>query len=118
MLETSFSSALEEKLTAMLERMDNIGYEIVQELHDWQVEDMHRKYPNISQAGDAVSTKVWPRSRTNTPRRRAIAKSGGKAKSSKGRTYIRRQRPILRPMLIESLRERMHALAERTMSWQ
>lgn len=114
MLDIALKSAIEEKLQGMLDRIAELPDDIAQELTDWQVQDMHRKYPETTHGGGGPAvTTIFPRSRTNTPRRRAIRTKTG----SKG-TIARGKRPILRAVLIEILQARMKALGERTLTWR
>ena len=116
MLDIQLKTAMEEKLQAMLDRIAGLEDAIVQELTEWQVDDMHRKYPKTDASTGAASTTIYPRSRTNTPRRRAIARARkSRTGTSRGITH---QRPILRAVLIELLQARMKALGERTLKWQ
>lgn len=120
-LETLIRENLSGQMESLLERIDGLDAEIAAELHAWQVEDMNRKYPETTQTADGATTSVWPRSRTNTPRRRAIAIAAAKAtlrrKGVKGNVGPSK-RPILRPMLAERLRERMAELGKRVLTWR
>ncbi len=114
MLDFQLKTALEDKLQGMLDRIAGLEDAIAQELTDWQVDDMNRKYPKTDQTTGAASTVIYPRSRTNTPRRRAIVRKRG---SGSGR-IVGRKRPILRAVLVQLLQERMRALGEKTLKWQ
>ncbi len=115
MLDFQLKVAMEDKLQGMLDRIAGLEDAIVQELTDWQVEDMKRKYPKTDQSTGVASTTIYPRSRTNTPRRRAIVR---KARTGTNRGVVRHKRPILRRVLIDLLEQRMRALGERTLNWQ
>lgn len=119
-LEVMIREQVSDKMEALLTRIDGLDTEIAAELHAWQVEDMNRKYPETHQTSEGATTSVWPRSRTNTSRRRAIAYARAqlRKKGIKGPVGVRSNRPILRPMLVEKLRERMAELGKRTLSWQ
>jgi hypothetical protein len=130
MFDVQLKSAMEEKLQGMLDRIAGLEDAIAQELTDWQVQDMNRKYPHTDQSTGTASTMIYPRSRLNTPRRRAIIRGRHFETDSDGnlrpigatvhRPVIRKKktRPILRAVLIELLQARMKALGERTLSWQ
>jgi hypothetical protein len=103
--------------------------DIHDELIDWQVEDMHRKYPNIHSDQEYVSwfTLIWPRSRTydQTHQRghiRAMRRSSRRAAAARplSTPTIPRgmgKRPILREALLNRLIERMSDLLGERLSW-
>lgn len=119
MFELAIISAMEERLLKITENIGNLEEHIGQELHDWQVQDMNRKYPETKIVKGEAQTSVWPRSRTNTNRRRALA-AAAKVNKSKGvsnKGFKFKKRPILRPVLVQALHERMHDLGKRVMQW-
>lgn len=115
MLDFQLKTAMDDKLQAMLDRIADLEGAIADELTAWQVEDMNRKYPKTDMSTGAASTMIYPRSRTNTPRRRAIVKRNRSGVKSR---IVGKKRPILRAVLIELLQARMRALGERTLNWQ
>ena len=119
-LETLIRENLSNQMEALLERIDGLDTEIAAELHAWQVEDMNRKYPETKQTADGATTSVWPRSRSNTSRRRAIiaATRNLRKRGIKAGGAVRSNRPILRPVLAERLRERMLELGKRVLTWR
>jgi hypothetical protein len=91
------------------------------ELEVWQIEDMHRHYPNTEEPTDGVmTTSVWPRSRLSkkqrpvhsytytrhVPRRFAVPH------------HLTSHRPILREELWLRLCDRMDALLGEKITWK
>jgi len=104
--------------------------DIHDELVDWQVEDMHRKYPNIDSDQEYVSwfTLIWPRSRTYdqthqrghiVAMRRQASRRAAAARPLSTPTLSRSvgKRPILREALLNRLIERMGDLLGERLSW-
>jgi hypothetical protein len=104
--------------------------DIHDELLDWQVEDMHRQYPNISSDQEYVSwyTQIWPRSRTydqthkvqgRVVRRRASAAAQRAPSLATTPRLVRgaASRPILREALFNRLVERMTDLLGERLTW-
>ena len=96
---------------------------IPQGLTDWQVTDMHRKYPNTTHEPDGASTIIRPRSiipSRHRPkpkgivRRKVVMKQSGRLNNI-GRP--RSTRPILRVMLYDRLVDRMEKLVNDTLNW-
>lgn len=118
------TEAIEEKLKAMAERIKTFGTEeLPQGLTDWQVEDMHRKYPETDSAYDtgeneySAYTMIYPRSRTyeqTHPHRSHAAPRRKPVLSSMPRLIKSGLRhPILRPVLFDMLHSRMVAMLEK-----
>jgi hypothetical protein len=89
------------------------------ELTAWQVEDMHRKFPNTDLKDHNATTKIWPRSTAPTTNKKKIMEAMRrpivrKNPSAKGGSA----RPILRPELYDKLVKRMSELMEKCLSWQ
>lgn len=121
------TSAVQHRLNEMQKSIHELAeHGMQQELHDWQVEDMKRKFPNTEDPSFLSSeTTIWPRSRTYE-------------KTHKGRAFKQQKRPlsalprlvgtlgkpgtshrpILRPALYDKLIERMAALMARTLTWR
>lgn len=121
------TSAAQRRLNTMQVSIRDLAeHGMQQELHDWQAEDMKRKFPNTEDPSFLSSeTTIWPRSRTYD-------------KTHKGRTYQQRRRPmsalprlvgtlgrpgvsrrpILRPALYDKLVERMGELMARVLTWR
>jgi len=100
--------------------------EMSHELARWQVEDMHRKYPNTTVPDPwSVFTLIWPRSRKSKPHRPHII---GFKRGPYGRGLPRlvrphhgvptAHRPILRPVLFERLVERMGVMMAEKLKWR
>jgi hypothetical protein len=89
---------------------------------EWQVKDMHRRYPNTEVADDTVETDVWPTSRLaeqNTPRARRIVRAHKtQSRPTVARVKAGTKRPILRQELYEKLKERVEADANKFISWE
>src|SRR5580765_2002196 len=109
-----------EKLLQQFEDMQKRVTELDQKLPDvfldWQREDMNRKFPKVDEkAGLSVTTYVYPRSR----KKRVRTSSGAKKKPARriGRVSGT-PRPILRPVLVEQLFERMKKMCEEAIEWQ
>jgi hypothetical protein len=108
-------------IDGMIANIEKLGkQELGTELTNWQVEDMHRKYPNTDAADNTASTEIWPRSRASQryvprqgprQRRRVLIT---KPRMRQGR--IISVRPILRPELYQKLVERFTALLEK-LTW-
>src|SRR5260370_2865783 len=66
------TSALLRRLDAVKERIVNFGTsDMPAELTSWQIEDMHRHWPNTSRPDDhTAETDIWPRSRRSREHRR------------------------------------------------
>jgi hypothetical protein len=98
--------------------------QLAAELVTWQVQDMHRQYPNIDRPDQfTAETHVWARSRLTAEWHRQHRKPRssrylGRARRSqlqaRVRQYVRGQqrstRPILRPVLLEKLEDRVQML--------
>lgn len=119
--------AIEKRLTDMqIAIRDLADKDIGKELHDWQVEDMKRTFPETEEPTFLSSeTTIYPRSRTYGKQ--------GKGKEQRESLFKRHRpiaamprlkgtpgskRPILRPMLYDKLVERMGALMTRVLSWR
>jgi hypothetical protein len=109
-----------EKLLQQFEDMQKRVSELDQKLPDvfleWQREDMNRKFPKVDEkSGLSVTTYVYPRSR-----RKRVNNGGskGKAKRKQARRVTGTPRPILRPVLVEQLFERMKQMCEEAIEWQ
>ena len=120
MIELAIVEAMEERLLGLVERIGELDERIASELFNWQVEDMNRRYPHVERTGEESKTSVWPRSRLNTPRRRAIhrAKQARRIAPTVRAPVRRSKRPILRPVLAERLRQRMAQLGRQTFEWE
>ena len=85
----------------------------------WQREDMNRKFPKVDEQGVlSVTTFIYPRSRLT---RRSGGKGGGKETRKRARVAAGRpgaKRPILRPVLVEQLFERMVTMCREAIEWQ
>ena len=117
------SESVIRKLDGALRRAEELRETMPAELTAWQEQDMGRSRPNTSvpDAQTAVTT-IWPRARQmSTPRRRRRSQLlrqrrprpvlGGNA------ARVLSRRPILRPELLVTLRERMAELLGNAFSW-
>jgi hypothetical protein len=90
---------------------------------DWQREDMNRKYPTIdAQTGRQMSSE-WSVTTLIYPRSRRARTSGpnnkGKATNRKPqRRVVGTKRPILRPVLVDQLFDRMKRLCREAIEWR
>jgi hypothetical protein len=114
--------ALAQKLQVYYAHVEKIKREWPEEVTKWQLEDMHRRYPNTttSEANDTVTaeTDVWPRSRLEvSPSGHAPQKGPRQAKPRIGRGIIHSNRPVLRPELLQKLKDRMMALGREAIKW-
>jgi hypothetical protein len=102
--------------------------DIHDELLDWQVEDMHRQYPNIDSDQEYVSwfTQIWPRSRTydqtHRVQGRVVRKASRRSRAPSLATTPRltvsaASRPILREALFNRLVQRMTDLLGERLTW-
>ena len=102
--------------------------DIHDELIDWQVEDMHRQYPNVDSDQEYVSwyTQIWPRSRTydqtHRVQGRVVRKASRRSRAPSLATTPRLvrgavNRPILREALFNRLVERMTDLLGERLTW-
>jgi hypothetical protein len=95
------------------------------ELTAWQSEDMKRRYPETEVLNaTSARTRIYPRSRRDNswlkqkrPPRRAKPMLRGKATRIGKPIVPTSNRPILRPILFERLRERMNLMMQREIKW-
>jgi len=106
------TSGIDRCLQRMVDKIAEFGKtDIPTELTAWQVEDMHRKYPNTETPDEhTAETDIWPTSRL------ALAKRA--AEPERRRRVIVSQRPILREVLRTRLHERMVALMQEKLRWR
>lgn len=123
------TEAVEKRLETMLNHIETFGHtDMAQGLHDWQVEDMHRKYPatdttQVSEDEISVSTEIFPRSRTyeqTHPHRHKPAVPRAKPALSSMPRLIKTtfKHPILRSALYDMLVTRMSALLSEKLKWR
>ena len=94
-------------LARIEQQVFDLQTELPREFEAWQRDDMHRKFPHYQTGTLSVTTSVWPRSRKPSARRNAGPK-GRRLRKALSRPGV--QRPILRPILIEMLKDRMVAM--------
>lgn len=109
------------RVDAIVDKIEELGkLKLAAEMTTWQTEDMHRKYPNVTQEDDkTVTTEIWPRSRL------ALAHTYRNPKAKTQRVYAPPRsglqfystRPILRSELFSKLCDRMTVLLSNTVSW-
>ena len=131
-------SGAQERLTQMQLNINDFGHiDVCEELVDWQVEDMHRKFPNVDSDQEYVSwyTLIWPRSRTWDQRHRAEQRGRSRAPNARRRHFripmskmprlkgrghdvLGTTRPILRESLFNRLVQRMIDLLGERLTWE
>jgi hypothetical protein len=95
---------LEDVFAKMQENIDHFrDDDMAAELVRWQIEDMHRQYPNLEYPDEnSAMTRIWPTSRVNL---------------RKWPNY-RTSRPLLRASLWADLVERMGKLMVEKIAWR
>jgi hypothetical protein len=116
-------SGLIARLEKMTEKLEQFPDKMADELTAWQVEDMHRHYPNTEKEGNAVTTEIWPRGRPWLENNQKKINSIMRARRKAGRPVfgpVRKgtHRPILREELFVKLCERMDALMAKELTWR
>jgi hypothetical protein len=115
---------LNQRIAAMADNIAKFGStDMPGELDAWQVEDMHRHYPQTDTPDDhTATTEIFPRSRVPSKHMKA-RKTGrlvpialAKPRGTAGKTVVS-VRPILRESLWKQLCERMDQLMEKCLSW-
>lgn len=120
-----------ERVTDMQNNIRDFGHiDVHDELLDWQTEDMHRKFPNVSSEQEYVSwfTQIWPRSRTydqthrthGAAKRRGVPRARNRAPTLATTPRLVRgaaKRPILREGLFNRLVQRMDDLLSERLTW-
>ena len=118
-----------DRIGDMQTNIRDFGHSDIREgLIDWQVEDMHRQYPNVDSDQEFVSwfTLIWPRSRTydqtHRTQGRAVRRSSRRSRGPRLATVPRlvrgtSKRPILRPALFNELVLRMTDLMGERLTW-
>jgi hypothetical protein len=122
------TEAVAKLLDSMTDKIKTFGHEeMPQGLTDWQVEDMHRKYPEtkaeqVSEEEYSATTMIYPRSRTyeQTHPHRAHAVARRKPVLSAMPRLIKSvlRHPILRPELFDKLLSRMTAMLSEKIKWR
>lgn len=122
------TEAVKKLLDSMKERVETFGKEeMPQGLTDWQVEDMHRKYPETAAEQPlkdeyVAYTMIYPRSRTyeqtHPHRSHPVAKRKPVLSSMPRLVKSALQHPILRPILFDMLHSRMAAMLSEKMKWR
>jgi hypothetical protein len=124
-------SKLDKRLEGIINDIAVFPPKMAQELTDWQVEDMHRKYPNTSLEGNVATTGIWPRSRglgatlqrlTFHTRRAIRRRLHHGFRAVRTAALLRKNpasyRPILRPILFAQLCDRMLKLLDEQITWK
>jgi hypothetical protein len=123
------TEAVRHRLELMTERIKTFGREeMPQGLTDWQVQDMHRSYPEteVKQEGaaDEISavTVIYPRSRTyeqtHPHRAHPVARRKPVLSSMPRLLKSAMSHPILRAELFDKLLSRMVALLSEKIKWR
>lgn len=124
-----FTWDAEHTLNRMQMQISLVGSKVIPyELEQWQIEDMHRQYPNVEQPNYvSAETTIWPRSRTyeRVHKKRAAREAlfrrplspMPRIVSNYGKPGSTMSRPILRQALYDKLRERVQALAAENLVW-
>jgi len=124
------SAAVEKTLNAMSAQITALPDKMADEVTEWQSADMHRQRPNTERPdAHTVETDVWPRGREFT--RTTSARRRGRPRGSRNRSSaviaaakamralrarVSQAKPILRPVLLQKLADRMDQLLG-TISW-
>ena len=109
------SEKLLQQFESMQKRVTELDQKLPEVFLDWQREDMNRKFPKVDDhSGLSVTTLVYPRSR----RSRTYKPAGKGTKRKQQRRVIGTARPILRPVLVEQLFDRMKEMCRETLEWQ
>jgi hypothetical protein len=111
------TTELGKTIDSMIAQLAAFPQNMADELTRWQVEDMHRRYPNTTLQGNTATTEIWPTSRLpkkkkprGLPRKAPIRPASG--------VRIHSQRPILRPELFDKLDQRMVQLMGDKLQWR
>jgi hypothetical protein len=110
-----------ERFDAMTEKLDTFGAtDMPNELTAWQVEDMHRRYPETKVEEDQASTEIFPRSRTyaQTHPHRVAKPRRQIAAMPVLRRQTKLQHPVLRQALLDMLHTRMATLLNGKITWR
>lgn len=110
------SEKLLQQFEDMQKRVSGLDQKLPEVFLEWQREDMNRKFPKVDEhSGLSVTTYVYPRSR-----KKRVGRSGGGKKPGARRVarVVGAPRPILRPVLVEQLFERMKEMCEEAIEWQ
>jgi hypothetical protein len=79
----------------------------------WQVDDVHRRFPKVDQIDpQTVETSI------HTHTHSLVTARSSRAPSPRPPRPTVSQRPIVRPQLIDRLRERMVAKAQEKITWR
>jgi hypothetical protein len=106
------TSRVEARLAKMLDGIKQFGSEDMSaELMAWQVDDVHRRFPHVEQTDQqTVETSIQTHSHVM-----AVAQSSRTPRPPRP-TVV--HRPVVRPQLIDRLRERMVAKAQEKITWR
>jgi hypothetical protein len=113
-----------DRLEALAERMSTlVGTDLPAEVQNWQIEDMHRQYPETATSGNSAGTTVWPTSRTalqmrtHSPGVKPLIRRRKRARPRTGAGRAGAARPILREELVERFNSRMLRLGQEKIRW-
>jgi hypothetical protein len=99
-------------------RVIDLDQKLPQVFLDWQTQDMKRSYPKIDGRGwMSVTTFIYPRSRRQHMKRG----SGTATARKKARRTAQRsgtKRPIIRPVLVKQLFDRMVVMCREAIEWR
>jgi hypothetical protein len=114
-------SGLVAKLDGMVKQIKELPDHMGDTMTAWQTDDMHRRYPNTTVQENVVETDVWPTSRL-AERTTQRAKRFVRAHKTQSRpTTVRLKgvshRPVLRPELLEKLKQRVEVDFDKNISW-
>jgi t-SNARE complex subunit (syntaxin) len=108
------------KIDTFTTQIKELHTSIPQEMKNWQTGDMHRKFASQKTHSFknrlTVTTKVHPHSVYET-KKAAEARRKRKRRKTAPAVRPRSTRPILRPVLLEELHDRMVKLVSEAMKW-
>ena len=109
------SEKLLKQFDDMQKRVADLDQKLPEVFLDWQREDMNRKFPKVDERGAlSVTTLVYPRSRTKRVRLKGARNKGKPLR----RVAVSLHRPILRPVLVEKLFNRMIEMCKEAIAWR
>lgn len=110
------AATFQNKLDALIERVDDLPKTMPQEFIEWQRDDWNRHMPEARETGDkTVETIIHARGKRSIGYRVPPHLKGVKQPKRVVRSHGRR--PVLRPEMFDKLCERMRRLIGEAMRW-